>query len=132
MVSRRSSTETSKEVSLLKEEAAQKKNALSLKGSRTDEAGTQTNPSRTPNEILKVDLKNDNVHSFNTRWDVTVIAMKMQPDQETLWKCCYCQLQQSERVKLLLSLNIQDTVQRVSRLQTEKDGGGLVRPTETS
>ena len=31
------------------------------------------------NEMLKVELENDNVHSFDTRWDVTVVAMKKQP-----------------------------------------------------
>ena len=29
-------------------------------------------------EILKVELKNDTVQSFNTRWDGTVLAMKKQ------------------------------------------------------
>ena len=29
--------------------------------------------------MLKVELENDNVHSFDTRWDVTVVAMKKQP-----------------------------------------------------
>ena len=35
-------------------------------------------------EILKVELKNDIVQSFNTRWDGIVIAMEKQPDEETL------------------------------------------------
>ena len=34
------------------------------------------------NEILKAEFKNDNVQSFNTRWDETIIAMKKQPDKE--------------------------------------------------
>ena len=33
-------------------------------------------------EILKVELKNDNVKSFDSRWDETIIAMKKQPDEE--------------------------------------------------
>ena len=36
------------------------------------------------NEILKVELKNDNIQSSNTRWDETMIAMKMQFDEEIL------------------------------------------------
>ena len=36
------------------------------------------------NEILKVELKNYNVHSFNTRWEEPIIAMKRQPDEEIL------------------------------------------------
>ena len=36
------------------------------------------------NGILKVELKNDNVQSFNARWDETMIAMKKQPDDEIL------------------------------------------------
>ena len=37
------------------------------------------------NEILKVELTNDSVHSFNTRWDETITAMKKQPDEEILF-----------------------------------------------
>ena len=45
-------------------------------------SATQTNPVLDLNEFLKVELKNDNVQSFNTRWDETVIAVKKQPDEE--------------------------------------------------
>ena len=33
-------------------------------------------------EILKVELKNDNLQPCNTRCDKTIIAMKKQPDDE--------------------------------------------------
>ena len=36
------------------------------------------------NEILKVELKNDNVQSFNTRWVETIIAMKKHSGDEVL------------------------------------------------
>ena len=36
------------------------------------------------NEISEVGLKNDNVQSFNTRWDETTTAMKKQPNAEIL------------------------------------------------
>ena len=36
------------------------------------------------NEISKVELKNDNVQSLNTRWDETTLLMKKQPDEEIL------------------------------------------------
>ena len=35
-------------------------------------------------EILKVALKNDNVQSFNSRWDEIIIALEKQPDEEIL------------------------------------------------
>ena len=38
------------------------------------------------NEVLKVELKNDNVQLFKTRWDETAIAMKKQPDEAILDK----------------------------------------------
>ena len=58
------------------------------------------------NEILTVELKNDNAQSSNTRWDET------KPDEEIL-ETEYCRLlQQSEQLKPLLSLCIQDTVQK--------------------
>ena len=42
-------------------------------------------------EIL-VELKNDNVLAFRTRWDETIIAMKKQPDEENLDNSHYRQL----------------------------------------
>ena len=64
------------------------------------------------NENSKVELENDNVQSFNTRWNETIIAMQKQPDDEMLGILCYRQLEQSEQLKPLLSLYIQDTVQK--------------------
>ena len=64
-------------------------------------------------EILKVELKNDNVQPFNARWDETIIAMKTQLDDEMLEKY-QRQLQQSEQLKPMRSLN------------REKDGGPIL------
>ena len=61
------------------------------------------------NVILQVELKNDNVLSFNTRWNETIISMKKQPDEEILENLNYRQLQKSEQPKPLLSPYIQDT-----------------------
>ena len=36
------------------------------------------------NEILKVELKNDNIQSPSTRCDETIISLKKQPDEEIL------------------------------------------------
>ena len=70
-------------------------------------------------EILKVELKNNNEQSFNTRWDETIIAMKKQSDNESLKNLLYRQLQQSEQLKPLLFLYIHDAVQKgESRDQT--------------
>ena len=64
-------------------------------------------------EILKVEL------SFNTRRGETILAMKKQTREEILDNLYYRQLQRSEQQKPLLSLYIQDTVQkRESRDQT--------------
>ena len=77
-----------KRLVFFQEEAAQKENAFSrqvawmiyqyFKVSDTDDSVLDLN------EILKVELKNDNVQSFSTRWDETIIAMKKQPDEEVL------------------------------------------------
>ena len=61
---------------------------------------------------LNVELKSDDVQSFNTRWDETIISMKKQPDDEHLQHLYYRQLQQSEQVMPLLSLCIPGTVQK--------------------
>ena len=78
------------------------------------------------NEILKVELKNDNVQLFHTRWDETIIATKKQPDDDMLGHLCYRQLQLSEQLKPSLSLYIQDTVQKYEPrdyIRLNKDGG---------
>ena len=46
-------------------------------------------------EILKVELKDDNIPSFSTGWDETIIAMKKQADDENFEKWSYRQLQHS-------------------------------------
>ena len=69
-------------------------------------------------EIKKVEWKNDNKQSFNTRWDETISAMKKQPSEGILEKLFYREEQQSEQLKPLLSLYIQDTVQKVNRETT--------------
>ena len=76
-----------------------------LKVSDTDESVLDLN------EILKVDLKSENIQPLNTRWDETMISIQLQPDEEMLENLFYRQLQHSERPKPLLSL-IQDTVQK--------------------
>ena len=50
---------------------------------RISRSSTQTNPYWISNEILKVEVKTDNVQPFNTRWDETIISMKKQPDEES-------------------------------------------------
>ena len=41
-------------------------------------------------DLLEAGLRNDSVHSFDTRWDETVIAMKKKTDDEVLETgiCC--------------------------------------------
>ena len=53
------------------------------------------------NGILKVDLQIDNIQSFNTRWDETVIAMNKVPDGEMLDNLFYRPLQQSETAEAI-------------------------------
>ena len=63
-------------------------------------------------EILKVELKRDNMQSFNARWGGTIVAMKKQPDEE-LQCAVHCrQLRRSEQLGPLPSLYIQDTSQK--------------------
>ena len=38
--------------------------------------------------MLKVELKDDNVQSFSTRWDETMIAMKKPPDEDLFCSGC--------------------------------------------
>ena len=47
------------------------------------------------NEILKVELKNDSVQSFSTRWDDTIVAIKKHPDDQNLGNVDYRQLPSS-------------------------------------
>ena len=68
-------------------------------------------------EILKVELKNNNVQSFTVRWDVTLIAMK----KEILDNLYYRQLQQSEQPEPFLPLYIQDTVPKGTEKYEQKN-----------
>ena len=75
-----------------------------FKVSDTDEAVSDNK------EVFKVELKNANERSFNTRWGETMIAMKKQTDEEilaTLWPSA----SKSEQLEPLSSLYIQDIVQ---------------------
>ena len=80
---------------------------------------------------LKVELKNDNVQTFNMRWSETITAMMKQQDDDNLKTFYRCQRRQSEQPKKLLSLFIRDTVQkRDSRwCQTAKYGGPRLEQT---
>ena len=90
VVLRRSSTETSKEEPSFKQKPHKKKNDFSREGkshgwcTSIQRSATEKNPSWTSMRFWKVDLKNDNVQSVNTRWDGTIIAMKKQPDKDIL------------------------------------------------
>ena len=69
---------------LIQEEAAQKENRF-LTGRQIAWMIYQFSRSATViDESLKVELKNDNVQSFKTRLDATIIAMRKQPDEENL------------------------------------------------
>ena len=35
-------------------------------------------------DLLKIELRGDNVQTFDTKWDETIIAMLKQPDEELL------------------------------------------------
>ena len=53
-------------------------------------------------EILKVELENDNLQPFNTRWDETIIVMKKQPDEEILDNLNYCELSTVRKAKAMV------------------------------
>ena len=65
--------------------------------------------------LLLVEDCDNNVQSFSTRWEETIIAMKKQTDNEILQNVHYRQLQHSEQRKTLLSLYIQDTAHKGER-----------------
>ena len=58
--------------------------------------------------FLEVELGNDNVEAFGTRWDETIIAMTKKPDDELLKNLYFRQLETADQLKQLLVLYIQD------------------------
>ena len=63
-------------------------------------------------DVLKVELKGDNVQHFDTRWDETIIAMTEKPDDEVLENLYFKQLDTAEQLKQLLAFHIQDIGQK--------------------
>ena len=43
-------------------------------------------------DLLKIEIKNDSLQSFDTKWDETVIAMRKHPDEEILENLHFRQL----------------------------------------
>ena len=63
-------------------------------------------------DLLKVELRNDNAQSIDTKWDETIIVLRKQPDDEVLESLWFKQLAQADQLKQLLALYIPDTVQK--------------------
>ena len=63
-------------------------------------------------DLLTDELRNDNVQSFDTKWDDRIIASRNQPDHEVLENLYFWQLDKADQLTQLLALNIQDTVQK--------------------
>ena len=63
-------------------------------------------------DFLNVWLRNDNLQSFDAKWDETIIAMRQHPDEEVLESLYFRQLDKSGRLKQLVALCIQDAVQK--------------------
>ena len=86
---------------------------------------------RTQRNIFeKLALKSDNVQSFNTTSDETIISRKVQPDVFILENLFFGQHEKSEQLKSLVSLYTQGTVQKTgitSVAQIGKDGQAVPR-----
>ena len=62
------------------------------------------------NDLLRVQLNNDNMEGFDTRWDEVLLSMTDVPDEDSLDKCTKKKF--SEELTLLVALYLQDTVQK--------------------
>ena len=47
-------------------------------------------------DLLKIELKSDNVQTFDTKWDETINAMQKRPDEEPLENLYFKQLEKSD------------------------------------
>ena len=63
------------------------------------------------NDLLRVQLKSDNVQGFDTKWDEVLLSMTEVPDEDTLEKVYKKQVHYSEELKPLMALYQRDTVQ---------------------
>ena len=63
-------------------------------------------------DFLKIEHRCDNVQTFDTRCDETIMEMQNQPDEELLDNLYFRQLEKSGQLKQLVALCIVDTVQR--------------------
>ena len=61
-------------------------------------------------DIMKIELRSDNVQTFDTKWDDTIVMQK-QPDEELLDNLYTRQLETSDQIRQLVAMYIQDTVQ---------------------
>ena len=64
------------------------------------------------NDLLRVQLKNDNVQGFYTKWDGVLLSMTQVPDEDLLENMYKKQLRFSEEWKPLMVLDLQRTVQK--------------------
>jgi len=63
-------------------------------------------------DLLKVELKKDNVRAFDTAWDETLLGMASVPEEHYLEALYLRQLEKSEQLQNPLALYVQDHVQR--------------------
>ena len=63
-------------------------------------------------DLLKVELKKDNVRAFDTAWDETLLGMASLPEEHDLESLYLRQLEKSEQLQNPLALYVQDHVQR--------------------
>ena len=60
-------------------------------------------------DLLKIEIRNDNMQSFVTRWDETVIALTKQPDDEALANLYFRQLDKADQIKQLRAKELSTT-----------------------
>ena len=63
-------------------------------------------------DLLNIELRCDNVQTFDTQWDETIIAMQKQPSEELVDDLYFRKLEKSDQLKQLVASYIQDTVKK--------------------
>ena len=63
-------------------------------------------------DLLRVELRGDNLRAFDTSWDETLLAMAHMPEDHYLESLYFKQLEKCDQIQNALQLYIQDHVQR--------------------
>ena len=73
-------------------------------------------------DLSKVQLKNDSVQAFDTKWDEVVSAVTDRPTDSMLESLNMMQVEKSEESKYLLPVYAQDTTEATRNMIIEGNG----------